>query len=146
MMNETLKNVLQSMRQAVMATIALLILCGFLFPCILTGISALIFPHQANGNLIAVNGQTLGAEYVGQEFTEDYYMWGRPSAYHYNVYVENEDGTQYYNDGTDFSGLASGSNNYAPTNPALIKRVEADIDTFLAKIPILNLKTFLLIC
>lgn len=55
-MNETLKNVLQSMRQAVMATIALLILCGFLFPCILTGISTLIFPHQANGNLIAVNG------------------------------------------------------------------------------------------
>lgn len=139
-MNETLKNVLQSMRQAVMATIALLILCGFLFPCILTGISTLIFPHQANGNLIAVNGQTLGAEYVGQEFTEDYYMWGRPSAYHYNVYVENEDGTQYYNDGTDFSGLASGSNNYAPTNPALIERVEADIETFLAKNPDIKLE------
>lgn len=139
-MNETLKNVLQSMRQAVMATIALLILCGFLFPCILTGISTLIFPHQANGNLIAVNGQTLGAEYVGQEFTEDYYMWGRPSAYHYNVYVENEDGTQYYNDGTDFSGLASGSNNYAPTNPALIERVESDIETFLAKNPDIKLE------
>lgn len=67
-------------------------------------------------------------------------MWGRPSAYHYNVYVENEDGTQYYNDGTDFSGLASGSNNYAPTNPALIERVEADIETFLAKNPDIKLE------
>ena len=62
-------------------------------------------------------------------------MWSRPSAYHYNVYVEDEEGNQYYNDGSEFAGLASGSNNYAPSNPALAERVEADIEAFLAKNP-----------
>lgn len=66
---------------------------------------------------------------------QDYYLWSRPSAYHYNVYKENEDGTQTYNDGTEFPGIGSGSNNYAPSNPALVERVEADIANFLEKNP-----------
>src|SRR5699024_684800 len=69
------------------------------------------------------------------EFTEDYYMWSRPSAYHYNVYAEGKDGGQYYNDGTEFLGIGSGCNNYASTNPALIERVKADIEEFLEKNP-----------
>lgn len=134
-MKKSIKSVLHGARQTIGITVILMLLCGLLFPCLLTGLSALLFPHQANGNLITVNGQTVGAEYVGQEFTKDYYMWSRPSAYHYNVYVEGEDGKQYYNDGTEFPGIGSGSNNYAPTNPALSERVEADIETFLAKNP-----------
>ncbi len=134
-MKESGKKLLHGTRQTVVVSVVLMLICGLLFPCVLTGISALIFPHQANGNLITVNGQTVGAENVGQEFTEDYYMWSRPSAYHYNVYVEDEDGNQYYNDGTEFAGLGSGSNNYAPSNPALEERVEADIEAFLEKNP-----------
>lgn len=65
-------------------------------------------------------------------------MWSRPSAYHYNVYVEGEDGKLYYNDGTEFPGIGSGSNNYAATNPALTERVEADIEAFLEKNPGVN--------
>ena len=57
--------------------------------------------------------------------------------YHYNVYVEGEDG-MYYNDGTEFPGIGSGSNNYAATNPALTERVEADIEAFLEKNPGVN--------
>ena len=133
-MKESVKSILHSARQTVGVTVILMLVCGLLFPCLLTGLSALIFPHQADGNLLTVNGQTVGAEYVGQEFTEDYYMWSRPSAYHYNVYVEGEDG-MYYNDGTEFPGIGSGSNNYAPSNPALTQRVEADIEAFLAENP-----------
>lgn len=134
-MKESVKKLLHGTRQTVVVSVMLMLICGLLFPCLLTGISALIFPHQANGNLITVNGQTVGAENVGQEFTEDYYMWSRPSAYHYNVYTEGADGKQYYNDGTEFAGLGSGSNNYAPSNPALTERVEADIEAFLEKNP-----------
>lgn len=134
-MKESLKNLLQGTRQAVVVTVILMLICGLLFPCLLTGLSALIFPNQAGGNLITVNGQTVGAKYVGQEFTEDYYMWSRPSAYHYNVYTEDENGNQYYSDGTEFSGIGSGSDNYAPSNPALTERVEADIEAFLGKNP-----------
>lgn len=134
-MKESVKKVLHSTRQTVAVTVTLMVICGLVFPCLLTGISSLIFPKQAKGNLITVDGQTVGAENVGQEFTEDYYMWSRPSAYHYNVYVEGDDGKQYYNDGTEFAGLGSGSNNYAPSNPALTERVEADLEVFLEKNP-----------
>ena len=72
---------------------------------------------------------------MGQEFTEDYYLWSRPSAYHYNVYVEDAEGNQTYRDGSEYPGLSSGSNNYAPSNPALTERVEADLENFLAKNP-----------
>lgn len=49
--------------------------------------------------------------------------------------VENADGTQTYQDGTEFSGIGSGSNNYAPSNPELVERVEADMAFFLEKNP-----------
>ena len=58
-------------------------------------------------------------------------MKTRPSAYHYNTYYEDAQGNQFYNDGTEFAGLGSGSNNYAPSNPALVERVQADIEAFL---------------
>ena len=134
-MKDSVKDFLHGTKQAVLVTIVLLLLCGFLFPVVLSGLSSVFFPHQAGGSMITVNGQAVGAENVGQEFTQDYYLWSRPSAYHYNVYVEDEDGNQYYNDGTEFPGIGSGSNNYAPSNPALAERVEADIATFLEKNP-----------
>ena len=136
-MKDSVKRALHGSRQAVVVTVVLMLICGLLFPLLLTGLSSLIFPHQANGSLITVDGMTVGAKNVGQEFTEDYYMWSRPSAYHYNVYVEGEDG-MYYNDGTEFPGIGSGSNNYAATNPALTERVEADIEAFLEKNPGVN--------
>lgn len=132
-MKNSAKKILHGTRQAVIVTVILMLICGLLFPCLLTGLSYLFFPDQAKGNLLTVNGKTVGAEYIGQEFTEDYFMWGRPSAYHYNVYKEGEDGKQYYSDGSEFGGLASGSNNYAPSNPALVRRVETDVTNYVAK-------------
>ncbi len=136
-MNETTnKNAfLRGLRQSLVITFLLLLLCGFGFPVLLTGISAVIFPSQANGSLVYADGQVVGAENVGQDFTEPYFMKGRPSAYNYNTYYEDEQGNRYYNDGSEFAGLGSGSNNYAPSNPALTERVEADIEAFLEANP-----------
>ena len=136
-MNETTnKNVFfHGLRQALIVTLLLLLLCGFVFPVLLSGISAVIFPSQANGSLVYADGQAVGAANVGQDFTEPYFMKGRPSAYHYNTYYEDEQGNQYYNDGSAFAGLSSGSNNYAPSNPALTERVEDDIEAFLEANP-----------
>lgn len=139
-MSEKKRGAAHNIRQAVLVTVVLLFMCGFLFPVVLSGLSAVIFPKQANGNLIEVNGEVIGSELVGQEFTKDYFLWGRPSAYHYNTYYEEDtdgDGVveQYYNDGSEFAGLSSGSNNYAPSNPALAERVEDAIEEFLARNP-----------
>ena len=134
-MKESAKSLLHGARQAVIVSVVLMLVCGLLFPALLSGLSALFFPHQAGGSLIEIAGKAVGAQNVGQEFLQDYYMWSRPSAYHYNVYVEGENGKQYYNDGSEFAGLVSGSNNYAPSNPDLLERVEADIKEFLEKNP-----------
>ena len=134
-MKENIKGMLHYIRQAFGVSLVLMLVCGLLFPLLLSGLSAILFPHQAEGSLIEINGKAVAAENVGQEFTEDYYLWSRPSAYHYNVYIENADGTQTYQDGTEFSGICSGSNNYAPSNPALTERVAADMENFLEKNP-----------
>ena len=136
-MNDTTKTnrFSHSLRQAVMVTLVLLFLCGFLFPVVLSGLSAVIFPSQANGSLVTADGEAVGAANVGQDFTEPYFMKCRPSAYNYNTYYEDADGNQFYNDGSEFAGLSSGSNNYAASNPALTERVEADIEEFLAANP-----------
>ena len=132
--------VIKSLRAPVLVTLVLLLICGLIYPVVMTLMSQALFPNQANGSIIYVDGQAVGAKNVGQDFTEDYFMWCRPSAYNYNTYYEEDtdgDGQveQYYNDGSEFAGLSSGSNNYAPSNPALTERVEADIEEFLEKNP-----------
>jgi len=132
--------VIKSLRAPVLVTLVLLLICGLIYPVVMTLMSQALFPSQANGSIIYVDGQAVGAKNVGQDFTEDYFMWCRPSAYNYNTYYEEDtdgDGQveQYYNDGSEFAGLSSGSNNYAPSNPALTERVEADIEEFLEKNP-----------
>ena len=135
-MNDTNKQTaVHWIRQSVVVTLLLLLLCGFGFPVVLSGLSAVIFPRQAKGSLVTADGEAVGAANVGQDFTEPYFMKCRPSAYHYNTYYEDEEGNRFYLDGSEFAGLASGSNNYAPSNPALTERVEADIQEFLAANP-----------
>lgn len=128
-MRTNIKSALGSLKTAGLVTLALLVLCGLLYPLALTGISQLVFPHQANGSLIEVDGKAVGAQFVGQDFTDPRYMKCRPSAVGYNTYTEADKASG------DYAGLASGSNNFAPSNPALVERVEADIASFLAANP-----------
>ncbi|EGJ45666.1 K+-transporting ATPase, C subunit [Ruminococcaceae bacterium D16] len=135
-MNDTNKQTaVHWIRQSVGVTLILLLLCGFGFPVVLSGLSAVMFPSQAKGSLVTADGEAVGAANVGQDFTEPYFMKCRPSACHYNTYYEDEEGNRFYSDGSEFAGLASGNNNYAPSNPALTERVEADIEEFLAANP-----------
>ena len=136
-MNEvTYKNTFfHSLRQSLVMALILLLLCGFVFPVLLTGLSSILFPSQAGGSLVYADGQAVGAATVGQDFAEPYFMKGRPSACGYNTYYLDEQGNPHYNDGSEFAGLRTGSDNYAPSNPALMARVEADIEAFLAANP-----------
>ncbi len=132
---EHCKNFLKSIRPAFTITLVLMLICGLGYPLLMNGLSRVIFPDQANGSLVTVAGKPVGSEHVGQEFTADYFMKGRPSAVHYNTYTVNPDGKEVYLDGSEFAGLASGSSNYGPSNPALAERVETDIAAFLAAHP-----------
>lgn len=128
-MNKRIEAALQGLGRAVRITLALLLVCGLGYPLLMTGVAQLAFPRQANGSLLAVNGQPVGSQLVGQDFTADYFMKCRPSAVDYNTY------TPAQRESGEYPGLASGSQNLGPTNPALVERVEADLAVFLEKNP-----------
>ena len=68
------------LRPAVVLTIILTIVTGFLYPGLITGIAQLIFPYQANGSLVkASNGTVIGSDLIGQYWTRLSYFHGRPS-------------------------------------------------------------------
>lgn len=128
---EHLKHFWKACRPAWTITLVFMLVCGLGYPLLMNGLSGLLFPRQAKGSLVMADGKAIGSEHVGQEFTEAYFMKGRPSAVHYNTYTVNEDGKEVYSDGSEFAGVASGSSNYGPSNPALAQRVETDIQAFL---------------
>lgn len=111
-------------KPAISITILMIVLCGLIYPLVITGFSQLVMPSKANGSLITVDGVAVGSDIVGQEFTEPYFFHSRPSAVNYNTYEKGEEGS-----------LASGSNNYGASNPALLERVESEIETILAENP-----------
>ncbi len=120
---------LKGIKRPFLVTIVLLLICGLVYPLLLTGISRIIFPRQANGSLITVNGQAVGSKLIGQDFTDTRFMKCRPSAVNYNTYTKEDKESGKY------TGVGSGSKNYASTNPELVKRVEADITEFLKANP-----------
>ena len=72
--------VLSHLRPAIVITLLFAILTGLIYPGIVTGIAQLIFPYQANGSLITVNGKVIGSALIGEYWTSSRYFHGRPSA------------------------------------------------------------------
>lgn len=71
--------------------LAMTVLCGFAYTLLVTGIGQLLFPSQANGSVIQVDGKTYGSELLGQQFTDPGYLWGRVMNVDVNTFTD-EDG------------------------------------------------------
>lgn len=125
---------MKTLRRSILISIVLLILCGLIYPLAMTGVSQLLFSKKANGSIIVANGKEVGSELIGQSFTDPRFLHGRVSAVNYNTYTE-ADTKPDKNGKVAYSGVASGSQNLAPSNKALTDRVQKDIDDFLKAHP-----------
>jgi K+-transporting ATPase ATPase C chain len=95
----------QVIRPAIVSIIVFTVITGVIYPLLMTLVSQALFPYQANGSLIKdTDGNIVGSELIGQQFSNPAYFWGRLSA----------TGPVPYN------AAASSGSNYGPLNPALI--------------------------
>ncbi|HJW73614.1 MAG TPA: potassium-transporting ATPase subunit KdpC [Geothrix sp.] len=112
------------LRPAFVSFIALSAMTGLAYPLLITGLSRALFPRQAGGSLISMNGKVLGSELIGQAFSAPGEFWGRPSAT-----VDGSSTPLPYN------GANSGGSNLAPSNPELSRAVQARIAALRAADP-----------
>lgn len=68
------------LRPAILVTLVLMVITGLVYPGLVTAVAQLLFPRQANGSLVVVNGQVVGSELIGQQFARAEYFHARPSA------------------------------------------------------------------
>lgn len=129
-----MKSFMHYLKSGVVLTLILMVLCSVIYPLVLTGLGQLIFNKQANGNMIEINGQAVGSELVGQDFTDPKFFRGRVSSVNYNTYTE-EDLVADENGDTAYAGVSSGTFNYGASNPDLAARVEEDMNEFLESHP-----------
>lgn len=92
---------------------------GLVYPLAITALAQILFPHQADGSIIAHLGRPVGSKLIGQNFSDPKYFWGRLSA------------TAPF----PYNGQASGGSNFGPLNPALADAARARVDALWAQDP-----------
>ena len=103
-------NTVHHLAPAVMYTIVSVILLGIVYPLVMTGISELVFPAQANGSIVYRNGVAVGSDIIGQQWTKPQYFHGRPSAA-----------------GNGYDPTSTSGTNLGPTSKKLIEATAATI-------------------
>ncbi|WP_026487390.1 potassium-transporting ATPase subunit KdpC [Caldanaerobius polysaccharolyticus] len=102
--------------RSVKLSVVLIFLLGIVYPMLMALVAGSIFPYQANGSIIYLNGVPVGSELIGQKFTGSRWFHGRPS------YV-------------DYNPLKSGGSNLALSNPALEAKLKKNIEEVIKENP-----------
>ena len=99
---------MKEIKPAILMFIVFTVICGGIYPAVVTGVAHALFPKQAKGSLITDKaGKERGSTLIGQPFSDPKYFWPRPSA------------------ATDFgfNPMGSGGSNSGPTNPDYLKTI-----------------------
>lgn len=115
---------LKQIRPAILMIVAMTIITGLVYPLGMTGIAQILFPYQANGSLIEKDGNVVGSALIGQNFTNEKYFHGRPSA---TTEPDPKDSTKTVP--VPYAADNSAGSNAGPTSKSLVERVEGDVKT-----------------
>src|ERR1035437_8949685 len=96
---------------AISILLAFTVITGLIYPAVVTGIAQVVFPSQANGSMITVDGATIGSSLIGQQFDDPKYFSGRPSAA-----------------GAGYDPTLSGGTNLSSTSQTLITAITQRVD------------------
>jgi potassium-transporting ATPase KdpC subunit len=121
---------LREIRPAIVLLLALTAITGLAYPLAMTGIAGVLFPTQAQGSLIEKDGKVIGSALIGQEFKDDKYFHGRPSA---TLAPDPNDSTKTVS--APYNAANSGGSNLGPTSKALSDRLKEDVDKLKAENP-----------
>jgi len=119
---------IREIRPAIILLILLTVITGLAYPLAMTAIAGAIFPKQAQGSLIEKDGKVVGSALIGQEFKDDKYFHGRPSA---TSAPDPADSTKTVS--APYNAANSGGSNLGPTSKALNDRVKEDVEKLKAE-------------
>jgi K+-transporting ATPase ATPase C chain len=121
---------LREIRPAILILVLLTLITGLAYPLAMTAIAGVIFPKQAQGSLIERDGKVIGSSLIGQEFKDDKYFHGRPSA---TSAPDPADSTKTVS--APYNAANSGGSNLGPTSKALNDRIKDDVEKLKAENP-----------
>lgn len=121
---------LKEIRPALVILVALSLITGLAYPLAMTGIAGVIFPKQAEGSLIERGGKIVGSALIGQDFKDDRYFHGRPSA---TTGPDPQDSSKTVP--SPYNASNSMGANLGPTSKALADRLKGDVDAAKAENP-----------
>ena len=104
-------NITRNFIAAVLMTIVTTLILGIIYPLAITAIAQVMFPDQANGQLVERHGTVVGSRIIGQGFSSPGLFRSRPSAAGMGYDAANSAGTQF-----------------GPTNKKLVDTVKANVD------------------
>ena len=119
---------LREIRPAIIILVLLTLITGLAYPLAMTGIAGVIFPKQAQGSLIERDGKVIGSALIGQEFRDEKYFHGRPSA---TTAPDPADSSKTVP--APYNAANSGGSNLGPTSKALNDRIKEDVDKLKAE-------------
>ena len=116
---KTMKSVLP---KAGMIFLIFTLLCGVIYTGVVTGIAQLIFPDNANGSIIEVDGKKYGCELLGQQYTDEAHMWGRIMNIDVSTYTDENGKALMY---AAPSNLSPASEEYAQLVAERVEKLRA---------------------
>jgi K+-transporting ATPase ATPase C chain len=121
---------LKEIRPAIIVLVVLTLITGLAYPLAMTAIAGVLFPKQAQGSLIEKDGKVVGSALIGQEFKDNKYFHGRPSA---TSAPDPADSTKTVP--APYNAANSSGSNLGPTSKALNDRIKEDVEKLKAENP-----------